>query len=290
MRDRRHRGLAAWLLAGLALPMLAHAAPALWSAEGRGGTVWLFGSIHALAPGEFTLAGDLAQAWRDADAVWLEIDPQELSPAEAAALIATRAIDPAGRQLDELLGTDAAAIRAAAAAAEVDLEPLAGFEPWFAATLITMQALIHHGYRQEDGVERVIERKARADGKPVHGLESLDEQLALLDRLPPAQQRDFLRQTLDEYTRIGDEFMRMKSAWQDGDDAALTALLEQGFAPWPGLAEALVTARNRRWADRIAALLDQGGDALVVVGALHLVGDEGLPALLAARGFRMTRH
>ena len=49
-------------------------------------------------------------------------------------------------------------------------------------------------------------------------------------------------------------------------------------------------ARNRRWAARIAGLLGQDGDALVVVGALHLVGERGLPELLAAQGFRVTRH
>lgn len=290
MTERRCYQVAAWLLAGLALPAFAWAEPSLWSVHGRGGTVWLSGSVHALAPGDFAIEGGLARAWQRADAVWLEIDPQELAPEAATALVAARAIDPAGRRLQDLLGTDAAAIHAAAAAAAVDLDRYAAFEPWFAATMITLQALAGHGYRQQDGVEHIIERQARADGKRVHGLEGMEEQLALLDGLEAAQQRDFLRQTLDEYPRIGEEFARLKAVWQAGDDEALAALLEQEFAPYPGLAEALVFARNHRWAARIAGLLEQDSDALVVVGALHLVGERGLPQLLAAQGFKVTRH
>lgn len=288
MTERRQ--LAAWLLALLALPGAARADPALWSVRGDGGTVWLFGAVHALAPGAFEVAGPLATAWQDAESLWLELDPKETESAEGAAVVAARALDPGGRGLDDLLGADAAAIRTAASAAGVDLGPFALFEPWFVATTVTLQGLLRHGYGPDDGVERVLARRALADDKPVHGLERLDEQLALLDGLAPGLQRDLLRQALDEYGRIGMDFARLAAAWQAGDDAVLAALLEQEFVPYPELAEALVFARNRRWAGRVEALLGGGDDALVVVGTLHLVGDRGLPALLAARGYRVRRH
>jgi len=285
-----HRRRAAWLLALLALPGAAHAEPALWSVRGDGGTVWLFGAVHALKPGEFEVAGPLAAAWQEAESLWLELDPREIQTTESAATVAARALDPGGRGLDELLGADAAAIHNAATAAGVDLAPFAAFEPWFVATTVTLQGLLRHGYGFESGVERVLLRRAQADSRPVHGLEQLDEQLALFDGLAPGLQRDFLRQALHEYSRIGAEFNRLAAAWQAGDDAALAALLKQEFAPYPELAEAMVFARNRRWAGSVEELLGGDDDALIVVGALHLVGDQGLPALLAARGYRVTRH
>jgi uncharacterized protein YbaP (TraB family) len=50
------------------------------------------------------------------------------------------------------------------------------------------------------------------------------------------------------------------------------------------LNKALVTDRNERWAARIAALLDDDDDYLIIVGALHLVGDKGVPNLLRQQG------
>jgi uncharacterized protein YbaP (TraB family) len=58
----------------------------------------------------------------------------------------------------------------------------------------------------------------------------------------------------------------------------------------PGLYDALLKRRNLAWADRLAQeLADGSGVELVNVGALHMVGDDGLPALLAARGFTVER-
>lgn len=268
----------------------AFADPAVWAVAGKSNTVYLFGSVHLLPEGGFALAGELERAYRDAARVCLELDIGALTPADTVSVTLARAIDPEGRGLFELLGQSATRVREAAAAAGIELTPFAGYEPWFAAMTVTVIALQQHGFSADHGVEQVIQRLAQQDGKQSCGLESFDEQLAFLDSLPAQQQQDLLLQSLDEAARIDEEMTRLFEAWQRGDDEMLARELETGFADFPGLADQLVFERNERWAEQVSALLDEPDDVLVVVGALHLVGDRGLPAELERRGFRIERR
>ncbi len=278
-------------LAAVLLPFgIAAADPTVWAVTGRNNTLYLFGSVHLLPEGGFDIAGELEQAYRDAELVCFEVDIGALTPATTLSTTLARAIDPEGRGLYELLGQSAARVREAAAAAEIDLAPLESFEPWFVGITVSVMALQQHGYVADHGVEQIIQRAAKLDGKPGCGLETLDEQLAILDSLPAEEQLEMLLQSLEDSTEIEEEMKRLFDAWQDGDDKPLTRQLEEEFADYPELAERLIYARNERWADQVAALLERPDDVLVVVGALHLVGEQGLPAKLERRSFRIDRR
>lgn len=277
--------LAAWML--LPPPALACAGPPLWRIDGRHGTLTLYGSMHLLPPGEFALDGALARAYRDAAEVYFEVDFDRFSAAELAATTAARAIDPEHRTLEELLGEDAPRVRAAAEAQQLDLAPYAAFEPWFVGLAVTALALERHGYRQSAGVEQVIRLQARQDAKPLYGLETLDQQLALMDALPAHRQREFLLKSLEDGAGQGAELQALLQAWRCGDDAALLAHLRRDFADAPELVEPLIHARNDRWMAKLEELLDGSGDKLVVVGALHLIGEQGLLAMLERRGWQV---
>jgi uncharacterized protein len=279
------------VLAVLLLPFgLAGAEPTVWSVTGPNNTVYLFGSVHLLPQGGFEISGELESAYREAKRVCLEIDLGALTPATTLSVTLARAIDPEGRGLFELLGPAAARVRAAASAADIDLDQFEPFEPWFAGINVSVIAMQQHGYSAEQGVEQVILAAAKRDGKPGCGLETLDEQLAVLDGLPAEEQQALLLQSLEESGDIERETRRLFDAWRRGDEEPLAQALKEEFADYPELEEQLIYARNARWADQVAALLKQSDDVLVVVGALHLVGDRGLPALLERRGFQVERR
>jgi len=277
------------LLALAALPARADT-PSLWLVAGRTNTVYLFGSIHLLRPGEFEFAGGIAEAYADAERRWCEVDRDALSPAESAAVTAARAIDPDGRALQELLGGDAEQAGRSAEAIGIDLALLAPFEPWFAALSVTAMTLMRDGLSAEAGVEQRLQALAARDGKPTEGFETLDEQLAALDGMALDDQRRFLLQSIAEAGRSQASVATLVAAWRSGDDAALAAELEAEFADARGLYETLMIERNRRFVERIEMLLDDHDDHLVVVGALHLVGPDGLPAMLAGRGREVQRR
>ena len=292
MADSRSRGREFLIvLATMLLPFgTASADPALWSVEGRSNTVYLFGSVHLLQQGGFAISGELERAYNDAKLVCFEVDLGALNEETTASITLERAIDPEGRGLYDLLGSSASRVREAAVNAGFDLTPFELVEPWFAAISVSVVALEKKGYAADQGVEQVIEREAQKDGKPGCGLETFDEQLGLLDSLPPEEQLELLLQSLEESRGIEEEMQRLYEAWKSGDDDPLARQLDEDFADYPDLADRLIYARNERWAGQVAGLLERNEDVLLVVGALHLTGDQGLPAKLARRGFKVTRH
>jgi uncharacterized protein YbaP (TraB family) len=268
----------------------AGAEPALWEVTGGESTVWLFGSVHLLPEGGFTIGDALADALDGAERVCLEIDTAAADEASTAAVTLARAVDPGGRDLFELLGEDAERVREAAEDAEMPLEALAMFEPWFAGLTVSVMALQAHGYDVQHGVEQIIQAEARDAGKESCGLETLDGQLGLLDDLPGALQNEILLQALEEAGEIESLIEPMLDAWRRGDEAGLERSLEDDFEGYPELADALIYDRNARWADQVSEMLGGDEQVLVVVGAMHLVGERGLPALLADRGFRVAKR
>lgn len=282
-------GIVFAVLASLAAAA-AGAEPALWEVKGRDNTVYLFGSVHLLPEGGFTIGGALAEAFDDADRVCLELDPDAESDSEKAAITLARAIDPDGRSLFELLGSDADRVRESADAAGIDLAPFAAFEPWFAGLTVSLVALQAHGFDVEHGVEQVIGAAAKADGKAGCGLETFDGQLGLLDSMPPELQKELLIQAIEESADIDEVIGPMLDAWRDGDESGLEDSLDEDFEGYPELAEMLIFERNRNWEDQVSEMLEGDDDVLLVVGAMHLVGPRGLPALLEKRGYRVERR
>ncbi len=282
------------LLASVAVASLAagsaRAEPALWEVTGGESTVWLFGSVHLLPEGGFTVGDELAEALGEAERLCLEIDTGAEDEAATSAVTLARAVDPEGRDLFELLGSDADDVRDAAEEAGVPLEALAMFEPWFAGLTVSVLALQAHGYDVQHGVEQIIQAEARDAGLPSCGLETLDGQLGLLDGLPDTLQKEILMQAIEEAGSIESLIEPMLDAWRRGDEAGLERSLEEDFEGYAELAEVLIYRRNERWAGQVSKMLEDDEDVLVVVGAMHLVGDRGLPALLAERGYRVARR
>jgi hypothetical protein len=268
----------------------AQAEPALWKVTGGKSAVYLFGSVHLLPEGGFTVGGELEDALKRADRVCMEIDPGSQDESATTAITLARAVDPEGRTLFDLLGDDADRVRAAAEDAGVPLEALSMFEPWFAGLTVSVMALQAHGYDAEHGVEQIIEAEAKQEGKTGCGLETLDGQLGLLDGLSAELQTEILLQAIDEAGDVDAMIGPMLEAWRDGDEAGLEKSLEEDFDGYPELADVLIYRRNAAWANQVSEMLRDDQDVLLVVGAMHLVGDRGLPALLAKRGFHVERR
>jgi uncharacterized protein len=267
------------------------AAVPLWSVEHAesGARVLLLGSVHLLRAEDQPLPEAVHAAYRQAARVLMELDPAELAPAASAAALGRVGItSPGGSLAESLDAADWEHARALAKAADADLEAVAGVEPWFAAIVLYAGFLAQAGYEPALGVDSQVGDWAARDGKPVAGLETLDEQLLLFKRLTADTQRALFLKTLAELATLPDDTGALVAEWRAGDIAALAGRLETEFGDFPELRAALVTRRNRAWLPAVEALLSAGETGLVVVGALHLVGPEGLPALLEQAGYRVT--
>jgi len=279
--------LALSLLGSLIVPAAAvRAASPVWAIRGAHNTVYLAGSIHLLPAQDAELPAALERAYADSAKLVMELDLTRVDPATAAAWIAVHGALPAGTTLQAVLGAPRYA-RVSAAAVELGLSAqlLDGQAPWVIAIELADLEYVHLGYDPLQGVEEQLVRRAQADHKATAGLETLDQELGGLEALPRADQLRMLDQTIDELRESPAELQEVLSAWRRGDSAKLAALLSREYRSFPALYRELVTERNARWLPQIEQLLKEDGNALIVVGSLHLVGEGGLLELLRKDGY-----
>lgn len=284
-----YKTLFALLLAWLPGPAYTDGHPVtMWLAEGASNRVYILGSIHLLRRDDHPLPTVMEAAYEDAEALIMEVDMDDLDAAAMQASTIRLGVIHDDRTLKDFLG-NARYEEAAAAAREMDIpfEMLNKAEPWYAAITIEQLALTRIGFNPLYGIEMHMAMKATQDGKNIAGFETIDEQLEFLDGLSIEAQNDLLMQTLAESNNIEALMDDIIRAWRAGDIEYLEANILDDMAKYPELFNVIVVDRNRRWVDAIEALLDDDDDYLIVVGALHLVGDVGVPALLSKRGVRI---
>jgi len=267
-----------------ALPTWSKPLP-LWELENSGSRVLLMGSVHFLRPSDYPLRKGLDEAYRLADTVTMEIDMSAVDQFATQGSIAAISIDPKGRNLRELVGDDNyATATKLAQQLNIPLMMFEQFEPWFAALSITQLRMVQLGFDPAWGIETMLTRKALAEDKALAGLETIEEQLGFLDRLDPEEQNTFLMQSLEDAATVQNDIEAIVDAWTDGNTEELERFLLEELQDVPNLYDAILVQRNKNWVAPIRALLDEPGNHLVVVGAMHLIGDDSVLAMLDDAG------
>jgi uncharacterized protein YbaP (TraB family) len=279
-----------WLLPVAALADSAGHPVTMWMAEGTSNRVYLLGSVHLLRAQDHPLPQVIDDVYDDAETLYMELDMDDIDPLLMQATINQLGMLDEGTSLQDVMGDDLyAEARAMAEELEIPLEMLERTEPWLAAITIEQLALARIGFNPSYGVEMHLLKKATSDGKTILGFESVEQQLAYLDGLSPEAQRALLMQTLTESATIREVMDDLILAWRSGDIDYLEQTLLDDVSGYPELYDTIVANRNRLWVDTIDELLEQAEDYLVIVGALHLVGEDGLPQLLQQRGVRIMQ-
>lgn len=278
------------LLAALALAACAHRTevrPALWLVEGPGGQqAWLFGTIHALPQQVDWRSPKIELALAGSDRLVLEIARID-DDAGTARVFASLAQSSGLPPLEQRLAPDERDELAEAMRTD-GLKPgaLDGYETWAAALLLQQAAIKAGASDSGNGIDRAL---LRGYAKPVEEFEGAAAQLAIFDRLPEATQRTLLSAALTDPKEAARELDRLASAWAKADLDLIDRETNQEFLSDPVLREALLTGRNQAWAARLTVMLRGGAHPFVAVGTAHLVGKDGLPALLTAQGYKVTR-
>jgi len=249
----------------------------LWQIRNTG--VALLGAIHVLDAPLTALAPAAEQAYRAASRVVFEVALDRVPDGGAAYFPEG---DGLGRHLAPAVLGQVRALWQDFGLPAAELERL---RPVFAALHLQFALAARQGIVAQHGVDRYLWMRARADGLPAEALEDAGEALRLLRDVPLHEQLGMLAFFAAQPALAAAEPADMVRWWRGGQAAPFAALLAQRRAQWPATLAALVDARNRLWLPKILALITARTPALVVVGALHLVGETGLPALLAQAGF-----
>jgi uncharacterized protein len=146
------------------------------------------------------------------------------------------------------------------------------------------------GFDPNFGIDRYFADRATLSGKPTGGLETAEFQLDLFDRLSARQQELLLRQSLKEMDHLESNVAELVEAWKSGDVATIEKHLLVGMRDYPEIHRKIIDDRNQSWLPQIEDSLLRGENALIVVGAAHLVGKNGIIELLKDRGYRVEQQ
>jgi len=282
--------LAALIFGGLLLwgcaPDPQPASPAFWHVEAPGGgKAWLLGTIHSLERPADWRSPEIDAGLAQSDLVLVEVAGLGDSSAMGKvfeALATSANLPPLSMRVEPSLRDNLGEVLDAHALSDDGFDTT---ETW-AAALIIAQAEAHK-LDSKYGIDRAVIEAAGA--KPIEELEGAAAQLSLFDTLPEAEQRDLLEAIVRDAQSLDGESPALAEAWRKGDMKTITRETGKGLLADPELRQALFTGRNARWAERISTLLADGAKPFVAVGAAHMAGPDGLPAMLEERGFAVSR-
>ena len=197
---------------------------------------------------------------------------------------------PEGQTLKDQLSTETyAAFMKCAEKTGLPEAMFTQFKPVIAATMLLAVDLAQMGLDPEQGVDQHYFQRARDSGKEIVPLETVDYQIGLFTGLSKEEGELVVKSMLKDMANTRKMLGEIVRAWQTGDAAGIDEFLNEAKSEAPAIMKRMVTDRNRNWVPKIEGLLRGGKNAIVIVGAAHLVGKEGVVELLRQRGLKVTQ-
>ena len=263
----------------------------VWSVEKNGRSGWLAGSLHLLTADAYPLPPALDAAFAAADVLVEEANPEELKTPAAAMQLVSKAMYPPGTTLQSQVSKETFdKIAKRAEKNGLPIERLQGFKPWMVALTLVGLELQKGGFDPGLGLDQHFLSRAPGAGKKVRTLETALEQIDFLESLSPQLQEGLVAASLDGADTELAQVQKIAAAWKAGDTGPIENLLLTDMKSVDAAVyETLLVGRNRRWVPQIEDCLSQQ-KCFVVVGAAHLVGPDGLVAMLRAKGYTVKQQ
>lgn len=261
----------------------------MWRVASDSGVVYLLGSVHALPPDVYPLDSIILRSFDSCSRLALELD---LGPSGIQSMQATlmmRGMYTGKKGLADNISPETYALLNSTLKEQgMDARLFARFKPWVVGMLVMSFSLKKAGMEAENGIDLYFSRLATQRNCEIVGLETIDDQIAVFDSMSPALQEEFLREQLLGDTAAVEALKGIVTAWRTADIQSLEALLKT-TSESPEMYDRMVVRRNRNWMKRIETYLAESKRTMIVVGALHLLGSDGLVELLRGRGYRVEQ-
>ena len=264
----------------------------MWKVEGDGGAVaYLLGSLHVLTAESYPLSPTINRAFAESRTLVEEIDIDETNDPMVMMSALTKAMLTDGKTLDQVVAPEIyAEVKRRAEKAGLPMMALQRMKPWLVAITLMAPSLQAAGFKPELGVDRHFFDRAKDSGMKRQALETLAYQLDRFDQLSPKLQEDMLKTTMEDLDAEVAGVKDMVQAWTFGNVAAIEKLTLSALQESPELYQRLLVERNHNWIPHVETCLKQNAGCFIVVGAAHLVGPDGLPTLLAKKGFKVVQQ
>ena len=257
-----------------------------WKVQTKNNCIYLLGSIHALKEENYPLKRSIEEAFNEAGIIVFEVNLDSAVTPKAVQMIFNKAIYSGEKTLKSELSEETYKL-----AEKISLElglniaQMNKFKPWFFTVTLLGMKIKKMGFDPKYGVDRYFFDKAKLMGKEIIGLESIEYQVNLFADIVEDDQEELVLQTLKEMDIFEEELQNIITAWMNGDISELNKQILQSFREYPKIYKKLILQRNMNWIHYLDALLHQEKNVFIVVGAGHLLGEEGLIQLLIDKGY-----
>jgi uncharacterized protein YbaP (TraB family) len=261
----------------------------VWKVSKGDDYIYLAGTVHILPPSEFPLPLEFDKAYKDADEIVLEVK----LPADDDTTFQIKmmqALTYAGdTKLSDFISEQTyAQLESYAISIGADMLMFEKFKPGLLLTMFTMMEAQRAGLSGE-GVDAYFNKRALQDGKMLNHLETMDFQINMLANMGKGYEDSFLKQNMEEFKVFKTLLLQLIAAWRIGDLEALNKLALEPMTKDPQSMKAILLDRNHNWIPLIEAMFTDHNKELVMVGAAHLVGQEGVISLLEHKGYTVTQ-
>jgi uncharacterized protein len=261
-------------------------APFLWEVQGPQARHYLLGSVHLLPDAAMPLPGTLDRAYAVTQMLVVETDLDALSAPEIQGRMLGAAREDRTGGLQGQVGKKLyGKLQQRARQLGMPTPVCADLRAWFCALALELYPLQQAQFTIANGIDRRYFSLARDDGRPVVSLETPEFQIKLFAEMSDALSKQMLAATLDEATYQSQTPAELLRMWQSGDVGALEQVIRELRKRYPELYARILADRTRTWAGPLAERMKHEMPLLVIVGAAHLPGPDGLLALLKAQGF-----
>ncbi len=262
----------------------------VWQASNGSNTVYFGGTVHMLRASDYPLPAAFEQAYAAADNLYFEIDLDEMNALGTQMSLMQALMYTDGRNLQSVLNEEAyKALETYIADLGIPMLLLQNMKPGMLTSTLEIMAFQSLGFTQQ-GVDLYFHQQAKRDGKPIAGLESIQEQVSFLAGLGEGEESEFILLSLRDLETIAVDIESMLGPWREGNVAELDALFVDSMKEeTPEAYELLVAGRNRSWMQELEAMFTDSDTEFVLVGVAHLIGNNGLIEMLRARGYTVLQ-
>ncbi len=278
------------LLAGIGIVGNALADSSVWSVTSGNNTVYLGGTMHLLRPSDYPLPEEYEQAYQASSEIYFETDISAMNDLSVQAQMLQQLTYSDGRTLESVLNEEAcSALSEHVASIGMPMEMLQTFKPGLLVSTLQIFEFQRLGFTPQ-GVDTYFNTRAISDAKTLGQLETVQEQIGFLAAMGEGNESEFILLSLSDLDETEEVMEAMIQAWRSGDNAKLSEMFVIDMkAEAPELYDALLVQRNLNWLPLIDQMLTDEDTEFVLVGAAHLVGEDGLLNLLSARGYQIKQ-
>ena len=282
--------LAAVLLLVSGTPAHADGKHFLWKISKGSQSLYLTGSVHMLKESDYPLPDVMENSFRGSVALVEELDLSKFDPEGMMISMYQIGSYPDGQSLKGNIPPELYAKLSATASAEgLDMQVLDRLKPWLISITLEQSQLMNTGYSAEAGVDMHFTNEAKAQHKLILGLEKPSFQFGIMAGLPEKAQESMLEGSLVSHEANDLQMNSMVDAWKTGDQEMLTKIEKMSLGQDPDVYQAIIAKRNANWMPELESMMATGQTCFVVVGALHLVGPDGLLAHFKKDGYTVEQ-